>query len=205
MSLACPDCFSPLNGPRCTGCHRAFESDGGVLRLRAKDDAPAEGERAYLELYQARPDPWRYEGRAAEVLKAEAVMGVIDRLLRPGARVVEVGCATGHITRRLATRPISLVSFDLVPSAVVAAQRSLTPETVKADIGWCSANGAHLPVARHGMDLVLLLDGPVSWKLGPDGFDRVLSEALAALAPGGRVLVMDYMTPARFEELRGPV
>ncbi len=203
--LACPDCAGRLEQDRCASCHRVFESDEGVLRLRGRDDAPSESERSYLALYERRPDPWRYEGRAAEVLKADAVMSVVDRLLRPGAKVVEVGCATGHITRRLATRPLSLVCFDLIPAAVTTTQRSLDATAVKASIEWCTASAVHLPVARNSIDLILLLDGPVSWKLGPDGFDRVLSEALAALAPRGRILVMDYLTPSRFEELRGPV
>lgn len=205
MSLACPDCFSGIVDGRCSACGRTFEVDDGVMRLRSRADTPSESERSYLSLYQQRPDPYRYEVRAAEVLKADAVMAVVDRLSRPGARVVEVGCSTGHITRRLATRELSLLASDLVPAAVTATRRSLEGMQVAASIDWCSANATRLPVARGSVDLVLLLDGPVSWKLSEADLDRVLLEAQAVLAPGGHALVMDYLNPSRFAELTGPV
>lgn len=202
--LACPDCFSPIERSGCPGCGRAFEVTSGLPALRRKEDVPDEAERHYRELYRTDGDPWRYEGRAAEVLKAERVMAAFDRFAPGDAVVVEAGCATGHITRRLARRRCRLVVFDLIPAAVELTRRSIAGDAT-ARIDWCSASATRLPIARGSADLVLLLDGPISWRLGPGVFEQVLDEAGAALKPGGHLLVMDYLNPRRFEELRGPV
>jgi ubiquinone/menaquinone biosynthesis C-methylase UbiE len=43
----------------------------------------------------------------------------VDRLLplRPGSRVLEVGCGSGHLTKRLAERGIDVVGIDANPNA----------------------------------------------------------------------------------------
>jgi len=167
------------------------------------DDATAEQE--YSQIYARDADPWAYEKRAVEVLKADRVCEVVASLVSNGAVVVEAGCATGHITRRLARLPIELVVFDLIPPAVQVAQQLVSDAKANARIEWCSASATRLPVARGASDLVLLLDGPLSWHLSPAALDAVLEEACAAVKPGGHVLIMDYLTPRRFGELRDPV
>jgi ubiquinone/menaquinone biosynthesis C-methylase UbiE len=47
----------------------------------------------------------------------------VDRLLRlePGSTVLEVGCGSGHLTRRLAERHVDIVGIDANPSAAAIA------------------------------------------------------------------------------------
>jgi ubiquinone/menaquinone biosynthesis C-methylase UbiE len=47
----------------------------------------------------------------------------VDRLLtlRPGDRVLEVGCGSGHLTKRLAERGIDIIGVDANPEAALVA------------------------------------------------------------------------------------
>lgn len=61
----------------------------------------------------------------------------IDRLLdiRPGERVLEVGCGRGHLTRRLADRDIDVVGIDINPRAaeIAGTDRVLTMRAESLD------------------------------------------------------------------------
>lgn len=201
--LACPDCHRALEGSRCSACDRVFLAEAGVLALRSRAAEASAAERHYLDLYQRTADPWAYEHLAVERLKAERVMALVDRLAPDGSVVVEAGCATGHITRRLVMRPVSAVVFDLVPQAV-ATTKALVPAP-RADVEYVVASATELPLADGTVDLLLLLDGPMSWKLTEVQLRRVFDEALRVVKPGGRVLVMDYLTPSKFPLLREAV
>lgn len=50
----------------------------------------------------------------------------VDRLLplEPGARVLEIGCGAGHLTRRLAEREVDITGIDANPSAAELAASS---------------------------------------------------------------------------------
>ncbi|MDX2008679.1 MAG: class I SAM-dependent methyltransferase [Myxococcaceae bacterium] len=201
--LACPDCHRALDGSRCPACGRAFVEEAGVLALRSRAAQANAAERHYLDLYQRTADPWAYEHLAVERLKAERVMALVDRLAPQGSLVVEAGCATGHITRRLVTRPVSAVVFDLVPQAV-ATTRALVPAPTAA-VEYVAASATELPLADGTVDLLLLLDGPMSWKLDEAQLGQLFAEALRVVKPGGRVLVMDYLSPSKFPRLREAV
>jgi len=198
--LACPDCHRPLVDRRCPACERVFVEEAGVLALRSRAAAGGEAEQLYRDLYQRTSDPWVYERRAVEQLKAERVMALVDRLAPPGSVVVEAGCATGHITRRLVTRPLSVVVFDLIPQAVASARSHCPAPT--AQVEFVAASATDLPLADATVDLLLLLDGPVSWKLSGPQADTVFSEACRVVKPGGHVLVMDYLTPSKYHLLQ---
>jgi release factor glutamine methyltransferase len=141
---------------------------------------------------------------------------------RPGDRVLEVGCGSGHISTEL-SRTADVLATDINPNAVRAA-RDLGTEVVRADLfaGICGPfdlvifNPPYLPTApdeRIGDWLEYALDG------GPDGravIARFIKGVGSVLAPGGRFLllvssltgireVMDLMEIAGFraEEVAG--
>ena len=127
------------------------------------------------------PDAWGYAGSPEHLARAHAIVSGL-----PGARfgrVLEVGCAQGFLTERLAPLADSLIACDFSPEAAAATQRRLAGwphvEVRVADIR------AGFPGA--GFDLCLFSD--VLYYLSKRETDRVLAQAAASLAPGGFVVI----------------
>ncbi len=96
---------------------------------------------------------------------------------RPAARVVEIGCATGHVTRELARRydPDShIIALDEAPAFLAAARAKLEADTM-----------AHAPV-----ELVAGPRLPAELPLATGSADLVISNlAIAAAADPGAAVV----------------
>ena len=131
----------------------------------------------------ARPsqDVWGYRASPDHLARADWILAALPQLRF--RHVLEVGCAQGFLTERLAGRAERLVACDFSPEAVAQAQRHLSGaphvECRIADIrdGFPDA----------GFDLLLFSD--VLYYLSRSETDRVLAEATASIAPGGHVLI----------------
>ncbi len=108
----------------------------------------------------------------------------LDELLRPGMRVLDVGCGTGAITRGIYEKNPSGITVgldidvDLIQQAVNASPRG--PGFVAADIH-------HMPFSR-AFDLASAAR-VIQWLSSPR---RAIECCISAITPGGRFLVLDY-------------
>lgn len=113
---------------------------------------------------------------------------LVDLLdIKPGNRVLELGCGTGQVTARLLAAGADVVAVDQLPAMLTVA-RSRAPDAtffegdaIEADVGG-------------GYDRVVL-----SFVL--HGFDsadrtRLLQRAADALAPRGRIGILEWAQPA---------
>src|SRR5690606_27779700 len=105
--------------------------------------------------------------------------------LRPGERVLDVGCGTGVVTR-LAARDVGAgggaVGVDL-EAAMLAVARSVTPPT--PGIEWRQADAQALPFDDECFDVALC---QMSLQFVEDR-TRALAEMRRVLVPGGRVVL----------------
>jgi len=102
------------------------------------------------------------------------------------ARVLDVGCGTGVLTRRLAGRPgvASVVGVDSAPTLVERARELAAGlENVAFEV----ADARALPFGDEEFDVVVF-DSTLSHVPGPDA---ALAEAFRVLRPGGRLGVFD--------------
>jgi ubiquinone/menaquinone biosynthesis C-methylase UbiE len=137
--------------------------------------------------------------RIAEVLELRAAdpqqqamrrAYLADIAFPEGARVLEVGCGTGAVTRELATWPrvAEVTGIDPSPTFLDRA-RSLDPP---ANASFVEGDARALPVLDHAAEVVVFhttlchIPGP----------ERALAEAARVLAPGGWLAVFDgdYVT-----------
>lgn len=102
---------------------------------------PAEGYESYMvpTLF----GPW-----AAELIQVAAP--------RPGDRVLDVGCGTGIVARKLALQlgdAVAVTGIDASPNMLAVARAASTRDGVTVD--WHEGRAEQLPFAEHSFDLVL--------------------------------------------------
>lgn len=81
-------------------------------------------------MFARNPDPWDFETSVYEAAKFEASIAALDG--RAYANSLEVGCANGVLTQRLAPHCRNLLSIDVSDSALASArERNLAAGHVK--------------------------------------------------------------------------
>ena len=94
----------------------------------------------------------RYESTAERLLPAARV--VVDSAgLRPGERVLDVGCGTGNAALLAAARGASVTGVDPAPRLLAVARARAASEGVT--IGFLSGDAASLPVGDASADVIL--------------------------------------------------
>lgn len=135
------------------------------------------------------PDVWGYRASPAHQTRAEWILAAL-----PAARfrrVLEVGCAQGFLTERLAPLSDSLVACDFSPEAVAQAQRHL------AGAAHVECRVADIRDGFPGADFDLGLFSDVLYYLSKREIDDVLAEARASVMPGGHLLIANEWASAR--------
>jgi ArsR family transcriptional regulator len=114
----------------------------------------------------------------------------------PFRAMLDIGTGTGRMLELLADRYERAIGIDTSPAMLAVARANLERAGI-AHARVRLGDGTNLPVVRDSFDLVVIhqvlhfLDDP----------DRALAEAAGALAPGGRLLVVDF-APHDLEFLR---
>lgn len=127
----------------------------------------------------------RMHGRAAEAATP-----------RPGCRVLEIGCGTGSVTERLLERGASVEAIDQNPEMLDRANRRLAVryadrltlrERTASEIDSVEAASFDAVVASLSLS-----------EMSATERSFVLRAAARALRPGGRMVVLDEVTPGRW-------
>ena len=132
-------------------------------------------------------DPWRIADRWYERRKRDLVLAALPR--ERFGRGLEVGCAAGHLTRRLAGRCDRLLACDGSPRAVALARERVPARPSPCEQRWLPAEW---PEGR--FDLVVLSE--VGYYLGREDLARLARLCADGLRPGGVLVACHWRHPA---------
>ena len=137
----------------------------------------------------------RYDTRWARYLDATVgeTLARIDP--RPGDRILDLGCGTGHLLEGLArdSRDLSLAGLDL-SAEMLSQARGRLPPSVELVQGRVSA----LPFASRSFDLVVSSSSLHFWRRP----EAALREAVRILRPGGRLVISDWCRDFWIQKVR---
>lgn len=159
-----------------TGRRRSKASGGGPTP--AEVPASTIYDKAYF-LSNACDGLTDYLAGGVSVVKARE----LDLLgVKPGDRVLDLGCGRGEVTAELLKRGARPAAIDYARDAV-----ELTHDLVRGSALVAQADAVHLPFPSRSFDAVLLGDviEHIPWDLA----SQALSEVERVLVPGGRALI----------------
>lgn len=199
QALRCPDDgASPLlpdeGGARCPACGRRFPSAGGILKMlparpswTAAEAGEIAAEAAQRDLEAAHYD--RLPGlRLLSPLEIPATLAPLR--IREADRVVEIGCGTGRITRRLAATGSRILACDHSRASLRLLAQALEPEQ-RTRVQLVEAEAGCVP-ARDGWGS-RALSCQVLEHLPSEGLRRAaVTELARVLEPGGRLGLSAY-------------
>jgi len=133
------------------------------------------------DIYQTLGDRW-YDASDDPValLRAESRLRspwILERL-KPGSRVLDVGCGAGFLTNFLSEHGFDVTGVDLADKALAVAADRDTTRKVKYQVG----NAYELPFEKESFDAVCSMD-VLEHVEDPA---RVIAEAARVLKPGGQ-------------------
>ena len=168
-------------------------AEEGVLAVRAPRGADGVAE-PFDAMFATGSDPWGFHGSFYERRKRALTTAVLAR--EHYCHVVEIGCATGVLTRALAERAGRVTAVDVSAAALAEARRD-APGHVQWVLGQVPS-----AVPAASADLVVLSE--VGYFLTPTELIETLRRVGARLDDGGEVVLVHWRHPTEHVPLDGP-
>jgi SAM-dependent methyltransferase len=146
-------------------------------------------------VYQANRDPWNFETSPYEREKYAATLAALPR--PHYAEAFEIGCSLGVLTAQLAPRCGHLLAVD-VSEAALAQARARCAELPQVEIRLMQVPNEF---PSQSFDLILLSEVGYYWS--PDDLARATEKLIAALLPGGQLLLVHWTPPVHDYPLTG--
>ena len=147
------------------------------------------------DFYARHEDPWGFETRWYEERKRAILLASLPS--QTLGRVLEIGCATGLITRELAPRAESVLALDASAAALAAAR-----ERVGDDPGVTLQRGA-VPADWPGGEFDTIVLSEVGYYLSSADLERAVDLVESALAADGHLLACHWRHPVAEYPLSG--
>ncbi len=135
-------------------------------------------------VYRASTDPWQF---ASSPYEREKYAATLAALPRPHyARAFEIGCSIGVLTAQLALRCGHLLSVDVSETALDQARQRC------ADLPQVEIKKMQVPSEFPAGEFDLILVSEVGYYWSPPDLARAADQMLAALPPGGQLLLVHW-------------
>lgn len=162
-----------------------------VPPTRGRRSASGSIDAGYFEdLYAADPDPWDFATSPYEAAKYDATVAALPRS-RYGA-ALEVGCAVGVLTTRLAARCDALLAIDVAERALAEARARC------AGVAHVTFAQAAVPDETPAGPFDLVVVSEVGYYLSPPDLARFERQLAARVVAGGHVVLVHWTGPTDY-------
>lgn len=192
--------FNLYRGSRHLLARVGFLKSAYYLFLSIRDamlDSPARGQAELDREFEPREDPWDYATVSYQKDRIRSEVEMLDavRGKEPFGKALEVGCAEGMFTEKLAARCESLLAVDISCVALARAQRRLE--------GCEHVQFAHWDLRVDPMpgtyDLIVIIHA-LEYIRNPLYVRRARTKLVNSLRPGGHLLVGTMKVAEIYEE-----
>lgn len=142
----------------------------------------ASGAAAFDAMYAAGPDPWGFHGSFYEARKRDLTLAALGRPRYGSA--IEIGCATGVLTRTLAERSEQVTGVDVSARALEIAAEGAPGHTT-----WLHAQ---VPDGLPGGEFDLVVLSEIGYFLSGAALLATFGWARSALREGGEILLAHW-------------
>ena len=122
--------------------------------------------------------------------------GIVNRYVRRGMRVLEIGCGTGTLTALLAARGAQVTGIDASPVMLAEAEKKVAAQGLTDHVTLKYMDAALIGERFPAASFDLVVSTLVFSELSPDEQRFVLQACRKLLAPDGRLLIADEVIPA---------
>lgn len=151
---------------------------------------------SYVLMRILESSPNRYD-RGIKILTFGKIDKAYDRLtahIKPGQRILDVGCGTGALTIGAAKKGAMVKGIDINPQMLEIAWKRVKEAGVKENVELCEMGVAELDTeAAESYDVVM--SGLCFSELSEEELDYTLKEMMRILKPGGFLLIADEVVP----------
>jgi ubiquinone/menaquinone biosynthesis C-methylase UbiE len=149
----------------------------------------------YMKVLESAPQ--RYD-RGMELLtlgRLDRVYHDIASLLKPGDRVLDLGCGSGMLAALLAHAGMRVVGVDISPPMLSVAARRIREEGVEKQVALRELGAVDLDTAFADGSFDAVVSTLVFSELSDEEIEYTLAECRRILSEGGRLFVADEMLP----------
>ncbi len=149
----------------------------------------------FAGFYERHADPWGFDSRWYEARKRDALMASLPEARY--AHALELGCATGALTARLAERCDRVTAVDVADEALTRARIRL------ADAGNVELRRAELPGDWPDGTYDLIVFSEIGYYWDAPDLEDAITRMRASLAPGGHLVACHWRHPVPVHRTTG--
>ena len=149
----------------------------------------------FADVYRANDDPWGFETSPYEREKYATTLAALPR--PHYARAFEIGCSLGVLTEQLAPLCGHLLAVDVAEAPLERARQRC------ANLPQAEFRRLRVPEEFPAGQFELILLSEVGYYWSPEDLARAAGQLVAALPPGGQLLLVHWTPPVHDYPLTG--
>jgi 2-polyprenyl-3-methyl-5-hydroxy-6-metoxy-1,4-benzoquinol methylase len=122
---------------------------------------------------------------------------IASTYVRPGMRVLEIGCGTGTLTTMMAAKGATVTAIDASPAMLREAEKQVTEQNLNARVTLAYMDAALIGERFAEASFDLIVSTLVFSEFPPDEQRYVLEACKKLLAPEGQLLIADEVAPTQ--------